>query len=158
MVTGLKVKEKPVSIRNVHNFFLPKHGSEAQCFFFFRSSRWPTAVESYFWLVTRHFLILRIASSDISSSIVVLVGQQLFTAQGFSYFDPLDGPILLRVIFWQLTCHFLILRISSSDIHCMRSAVFGAILVRIFPHLDWIQRDTSYLSVLSPNPGKCGPE
>ena len=27
-------------------------------------------------------------------------------------------------------------------------------LVRIFPHLDWIQRDTSYLSVFSPNAGK----
>ena len=34
-------------------------------------------------------------------------------------------------------------------------------LVRIFPHSDWIRRDTkhtSYLSVLSPNVGKYGPE
>ena len=31
-------------------------------------------------------------------------------------------------------------------------------LVRIFPHLDGIQRDTSYLSVFSPNTGKYGPE
>ena len=31
-------------------------------------------------------------------------------------------------------------------------------LVCIFPHLDWIQRDTKYLSVFSPNAGKCGPE
>ena len=31
-------------------------------------------------------------------------------------------------------------------------------LVRIFPHLDWIRRDTSYLSVFSPNAGKYGPE
>ena len=30
-------------------------------------------------------------------------------------------------------------------------------LVRIFPHLDGIQRDTSYLSVFSPNTGKYGP-
>ena len=31
-------------------------------------------------------------------------------------------------------------------------------LVRIFPHLDWIRRDTKYLSVFSLNAGKCGPE
>ena len=32
------------------------------------------------------------------------------------------------------------------------------ILVRIFPHSDWIPRNTSYLSVLSRNAGKYGPE
>ena len=31
-------------------------------------------------------------------------------------------------------------------------------LVRIFPHSDWIRRDTSYLSVFSPNVGKYEPE
>ena len=31
-------------------------------------------------------------------------------------------------------------------------------LVRIFPRLDWIRRDTPYLSVLSPNTEKYGPE
>ena len=31
-------------------------------------------------------------------------------------------------------------------------------LVRIFPHSDSIHRDTSYLSVFSPNAGKYGPE
>ena len=31
-------------------------------------------------------------------------------------------------------------------------------VVRIFPHSDWIRRDTKYLSVLSPNKGKYGPE
>ena len=31
-------------------------------------------------------------------------------------------------------------------------------LVRIFPHLDWIWRDTSYLSVFSPNARKYGPK
>ena len=121
MVTGLKVKEKPVSIENVHNFFFTKTWVWSTVFLLLRSSRWSTAIESYFWLVTRDFLILRIASSDISSTIVVLVGQQLFTAQGFSYFDPLDGPILLRVIFWQLICHFLLLRFSCSDIYSMKS-------------------------------------
>ena len=31
-------------------------------------------------------------------------------------------------------------------------------LVRFFPHLDWIRRDTSYLSVFSQKVGKYGPE
>ena len=31
-------------------------------------------------------------------------------------------------------------------------------LARIFPHSDWIRRDTKYFSVLSPNAGKYGPE
>ena len=31
-------------------------------------------------------------------------------------------------------------------------------LVCIFPHLDWIRRDTPYLSVFSPNAGKYVPE
>ena len=32
-------------------------------------------------------------------------------------------------------------------------SVFGAFLVRIFPHSDWIRRDTQYLSVFSPKAG-----
>ena len=31
-------------------------------------------------------------------------------------------------------------------------------LVHIFPHSDWIRRDTSYLSIFSPNAGKYRPE
>ena len=31
-------------------------------------------------------------------------------------------------------------------------------LARIFSHSDWIRRDTSYLSVFSPNVGRYGPE
>ena len=34
----------------------------------------------------------------------------------------------------------------------------GFLLVCIFPHSDWIQRDTTYFSVFSPNAGKYGPE
>ena len=33
---------------------------------------------------------------------------------------------------------------------------YGVLLVRIFPHSDWIRRDTEYLSVFSPNAGKRG--
>ena len=35
-------------------------------------------------------------------------------------------------------------------------SALGVILVRIFPHLRWIQRDTEHLSVFSPNLGKYG--
>ena len=37
-------------------------------------------------------------------------------------------------------------------------SAFGVFLVRIFLHLDWIRRDTPYLSVFSPNAGNYGPE
>ena len=39
-----------------------------------------------------------------------------------------------------------------------KMSVFGLILFCIFPHLDWIRRDTPYLSVFSPNGGKYEPE
>ena len=37
-------------------------------------------------------------------------------------------------------------------------SVFGVILVRIFPHSDWIQRYTLYLSLFSPKARKYEPE
>ena len=46
-----------------------------------------------------------------------------------------------------------ILRIST-----WKMSVFGKFLVPIFQHLDWIRRDTPYLSVFSPNAGKHKPE
>ena len=44
---------------------------------------------------------------------------------------------------------------SSTAWKCSNMEFF---LVRIFPHLDWIRWDTLYLSIFSPNAGKCGPE
>ena len=43
-------------------------------------------------------------------------------------------------------------------ITAQKVSIFGVILVCIFPHSDWIRRDTEHLSVFSPNVGKCGPE
>lgn len=40
---------------------------------------------------------------------------------------------------------------KNYDQHCVKSAL-------IFPYLDWIQRDTSHLSVFRPNVGEYGPE
>ena len=36
------------------------------------------------------------------------------------------------------------------------SELFWSAFSRIFLHSDWIRRDTEYLSVFSPNAGKCG--
>ena len=44
------------------------------------------------------------------------------------------------------------------DIHCVKSIRIRSFLVRIFPHSDLIRGDADYLSILSPNTGKCGPE
>ena len=42
--------------------------------------------------------------------------------------------------------------------HCLKSIRIRSFLARIFTHSDWIQRDTKYVSPISPNAGKCGPE
>ena len=44
------------------------------------------------------------------------------------------------------------------ELFAWKVSVFGVSLVRIFSHLDWIQRYAAYLSVFSPNAGKYGPE
>ena len=43
---------------------------------------------------------------------------------------------------------------NSISFTAWKVRVFGVVLVRIFPHLYWIQRDTSYLPLFSPNAGK----
>ena len=44
----------------------------------------------------------------------------------------------------------------QENITVQNVSVFRVILVHIFPHSDWIRRDTEYLSVFSLNVGKCG--
>ena len=49
----------------------------------------------------------------------------------------------------------------ASNVYCdtaWKVSVFGVISVRIFPHSDWIRRDTLYLSTFSLKVAKCGPE
>ena len=43
-------------------------------------------------------------------------------------------------------------RVKSVRIRCYSGPHFS----RIFPHSDWMWRDTDYLSVFSPNTRKCG--
>ena len=37
-------------------------------------------------------------------------------------------------------------------------SIFGVFLLHIFPHFDWIRRDTEYFSAFSPNVGRYRPE
>ena len=45
---------------------------------------------------------------------------------------------------------------SLTDVLALIRSYFGPHFSRIFSHSDWIRRDTKYLSVFSPNTGKCG--
>ena len=47
---------------------------------------------------------------------------------------------------------------SKKDSHYVKVSGFGVILVCIFPHLEWIRRDTLYFSVFTSNERKCDPE
>ena len=46
---------------------------------------------------------------------------------------------------------------NSQTNHCVKVSVFRVILLRIFPAFG-LNTDRKYLSVISPNAGKCGPE
>ena len=51
------------------------------------------------------------------------------------------------------------LEILKKHMHCVKSVqIRSFFLVHIFPHSDWIRRETEYLSSFSPNAGKYGPE
>ena len=76
-----------------------------------------------------------------------------------------------RVIYFNYFDRVLNIPLPSTDLHwqkfvlknpwkerCAKNVAFGVILVHIFPHSDWIRRDAEYLSVLSPNVEKWGPE
>ena len=64
---------------------------------------------------------------------------------------------LLKILcsLWDFGKCLLINRSKTLCENCPNTEYF---LVRILPHSDWIRRDTSYLSVFSPNAGKYGPE
>ena len=57
-----------------------------------------------------------------------------------------------KLIIWQP------LVVSGALPILQKLSVFGVFLACIFPYSDWIQRDTEYLSVFSPNAGKYRPE
>ena len=62
----------------------------------------------------------------------------------------IEFTILFLIVLLFLNAYPLALREN-----CLNAEFF---LVCIFPHSDWIRRDTPYLSVFCPNTGKYGPE
>ena len=60
------------------------------------------------------------------------------------------------MLFWRRLARNFVSTIKA--IITWKSVRIGVILVRIFPHLNWIRRDAEYLSVFSPNAGKYGPK
>ena len=72
---------------------------------------------------------------------------------GLSSWENLKGEDFFTTTPSLILNRFKILQILREK--CPNMELF---LVRIFPHSDWIRRDTSYLSVFSPNAGKYGPE
>ena len=65
------------------------------------------------------------------------------------------------IMFYLEVSHIEILEITWTN-HCVKSvrirSYSGPYFPRIFPHSKWIRIDTEYLSVFSPNAGKCGTE
>ena len=54
--------------------------------------------------------------------------------------------------------HLCFCWISEQNYTAWKVSAFRVFLGRIFPHLDWIRRDTLYLSAFSPNAGQCRSE
>ena len=66
---------------------------------------------------------------------------------------------IIAVIIIIIIIIILLLYLTWVKLNIMwKGSVFRLSLVSIFPHLNWIQRDTEYLSVFSANAKKCGPE
>ena len=67
---------------------------------------------------------------------------------------------ILKTFINLLVAFSIILTDAFSNKGCVKSvhmrSYFGPHLSRIFPYLDWIRRDTSYLSIFSPNAGNAG--
>ena len=59
-----------------------------------------------------------------------------------------------RYILWTKGMEACLVYCIVSISTAWKLSVFRVILARIFPHSDWIRRDTEYLSVFSPNAGK----
>ena len=67
-------------------------------------------------------------------------------------FTKFQGATFLQNTSWSLLLSAWYLTLREK---CPNTKFF---LVRIFPHSDWIRRDTSHFSVFSPNAGRYGPE
>ena len=78
-----------------------------------------------------------------------------WTRNKFEIGEPLIVLFPFIVILIQLLFQF-----KNVNSHCVKIVQILSFffLVRIFPHSDWIGRDTSYLSLFGPSAGKYGPD
>ena len=89
------------------------------------------------------------------------LGDQITTPYHVTYNRPISFGILKLLFLGTPDCcaryYFLRNLFVGPSLRekCPNTEFF---LVHIFPHLDWIRRDTPYLSVFSLNAGKYGPE
>ena len=103
---------------------------------------------------------------NLGKSITLGQGDMLFVNTAWSSCD--DEIIMASYIslrwdsFSGMICYLIWIIIlglvnESRPLHekCPNKEIF---LIRIFPHLDWIRRDTPYLFLFSLNAGKYGPE
>ena len=81
--------------------------------------------------------------------------EQVLYANRTSQIRLIKSPFVL-LEFW--VNHESEIRMNKKLNTAWKVSVYGVFLVRIFPHSDWIWRDTPYLTVCSPNAGKCKPE
>ena len=72
-------------------------------------------------------------------------------------FYRIDFVVIPSYIELPMSSIFAVIEIKRNTVceMCRNTEFF---LVRIFPHSDWIQKDTKYLSIFSPNAGKYVPE
>ena len=75
------------------------------------------------------------------------------------------GPVIGIKIWSQFQVNFFFLvkkkyekTVTLVIFTAWKVSVFGVFLDRIFPHSDWIRRDTEYLFIFSLNAGKYQPE
>ena len=114
---------------------------------------------------------LEVIFFDQPPSVYTVVGDITFFSecdQGFSNWQQPENNVLnwnpVSKIQWSGVRKKVLLLMLTS-IHLSLSIALRKkypntefFLVRIFPHLNWIRRDTEYLSLFSPNVGKYGPE
>ena len=82
----------------------------------------------------------------------------------FSFFQLSPLKCLVKFMFDEVLFIWVVYRkakalvTSIQHCHCMKSVHIRVFLVLIFPPSDWIRKDTEFLSVFSPNIGKCRSE
>ena len=132
----------------LHQYFPSPRISEACKFLFDDSNKchflWSLMLKKRNWLENPKLSRIQIL---IDSNVHVHVQQ----CPSIGYLDCIDS-------YTTETEMSTINQVWTSTYTGWKVSLDGVFLARIFPHSDWMQRDTPYLSTISPNAGKHGPE